>query len=111
MVRTASGQSSPSSEPYAVRVNVLHGLALENGQISPAIETAIIRLANTNVLLEHSALAFAIRELWRNDNELLFKEGYVPREYANPLGVKKGHLDAWTAFRAYADRVKGHVYG
>jgi hypothetical protein len=110
MVKIGSGQSQPRNTPYAVRVNVLSGRSLMNNQILAALETAIIRLANTNVLLEQSALAFAIRELWREDNEMLFKDGYIPREYANPLGVKKGHLSAWTTFVSYRDKVKGHVF-
>lgn len=110
IIRLPSGNTSPDSTPYAVEVNVLSGMALANGEMFEPLETAIIRLANTNVLLEHSTLAFPIEELWKEDHQTLFNDGFMQPEYANPFGTQRGHLQAWLGLRSYIDPIKGFDY-
>jgi hypothetical protein len=107
VVRIASGNTMPSIAPYAVRVNYYAGRALESGEMFSPLETAIIRLANTNTLVKNAMFSFVTRDMWAEDNQVLWSNGFIPPEYANPLGIKRGHLEAWTTFVTYADGVKG----
>lgn len=110
-VKTSSNVAL-SNTPYAVKVSYQAGLALNNGLMNQAIEQAIIRLANTNRSLSSNPMSHHAKNMWKFDREELFVNN-VPfnqlQDYMNPLGTRRGHLEAWIVFKRLADSLTGMV--
>ena len=101
----------PPGQPFAVKVSYLAGFARNiDGAMDSELERAIIQLANTNMVLYNLPLSHYTAEIRRSDIlELFANRGHIPRELANPLGTRRGHLEAWTIIKRYADPIVGRA--
>ena len=101
----------PPSKPFAVRVSYMAGFASDiDGGMDSELERAIIQLANTNMVLHELPLSHYTAEIRRSDIlELFTTPNHIPRELANPLGTRRGHLEAWTIIKRYADLTVGRA--
>lgn len=100
-----SDDANPPNTPYAIKVSFLAGLDLgQNGEMDSPIEKALIKLCNVVSQLSATPLSQRTEYFWTEDMETLFASEYdVPREYVNPFGLRRGHIDAWLTLKRYAD--------
>ena len=95
-------------KPFAIKVSYLSGHPLTRlGVMNSQLETAIIRLANTDLSMIALPLSHLSEMAWRDDREKLFNtsQRFVPIDYANPLGVLRGHFDAWIILKRFQDNL------
>lgn len=87
--------------PDRVTVNYLAGAALESGQMARRWQTIVARLAAAELTRPICACDAANRELytWQADLARTSKDEVMgaisPRDLANPLGTRRGHIYAW----------------
>lgn len=101
--------ANPPGKPLAVRVSYRAGYPLgDDGFPEPFVEDALLALANTDPALRRLPWSKTTANIVATHREKIWQEGFAPPpEYANRLGLLRGHVDASVALREIADALLG----
>lgn len=104
-VELATGQPVLSKTPYAVKIFYQAGYPLDNGRITPHLETAAIRLANASMPRQASFVDPVVLRQWTDDQQQISQA--VSREDAlNPFGLLAGQFEAWKILKRFGLRAE-----